>query len=307
MSKVSLGIDHPVVTVRDLARAREQYRRLGFAPNPVGFHPWGTTLSLLMFKDNFIELISVSDSSKFGSHSGGFCYGRNVSRFLERVEGLGLVALHSKDGRRDHARLVAQGLKSQGLIDFRRELKKPDGSPDEAVVTLGLFLNEEQRDVSQFICHQHRPDLVWMPEWQHHPNGVEAVSAVTYLAENPLDLLPRFLAFYGDVAYSNELLEVDTGCGTLRAVSPVRARQMFGDVPLPDWGADPAPHGIAISVSTPLFSQLESLWVVHGIKCQESPSGSLLVPPQHCGNVLLEFVRSPPTKPKARHRPETKL
>lgn len=301
MPNVSLGIDHPVVNVRDLARVRDQYRRLGFAPNPVGFHPWGTTMSLMMFKDNFIELISVSDASKFGTNAvAGFCYGRNVGNFLERVEGLGLVALHSKDGVGDHARLVSYGLKSQGLIDFRREMRRPDGTLDAAVVTLGMFLNEEQRDVSQFICHQHRPELIWIPQWQRHPNGVEAVSAVTYLAERPLDLMSRFLAFYGDVTYKDELLEADTGCGTLRVVSPARAREIFGDVLLPDWDGDPQPHGIAISVSTPLFSQLQSLWETNGVEHQRSPRGHLLVAPRHCGNVIMEFVpTAPPLESRA--------
>ncbi len=134
MANVTFGIDHPVITVRDFDAVRAQFIKLGFAPNPVGYHPWGTTLSLLMFKDNFIEIIAVHDASKFGTLAvDGFCYGRNVGRFTDRVEGLGLVALHSRDARGDHAALVARGLKSQGLIDFRRDMKKPDGTPDVAV------------------------------------------------------------------------------------------------------------------------------------------------------------------------------
>jgi hypothetical protein len=293
MSNVRFGIDHPVVTVKDLAKVRAQYERLGFAPNPVGFHPWGTTLSLLMFKDNFIALISVNDPSKFGTNSvNGFCYGRNVGKFLERVEGLGLVALHSKSGYADHRMLVERGLRSQGQIDFKRAMKKPDGTPDVAIVSLGLFLNEEQPDVSQFICHQHRPELIWIPEWQQHPNGVDAVVAVTYWAEHPMDLAQRLETIYGidRVVRSDDLVEVNTGCGWIRVASSRAVEGLFGTVPMPDWKGDGRPHGIALTVSTPKMDDLEPLWSEAGVRSQRSPRGSLLVSPEQCGNVVMEFV-----------------
>ena len=294
MPNVQYGIDHPVVTIRDLDKAREQFKKLGFAPNPVGFHPWGTTMSLLMFKENFVELISVNDASKFGTNSiGGFCYGRNVGKFLERVEGLGLVALHSKDCKADHQALVNRGLVSQGQIDFRRDMKKPDGTPDVAIVSLGLFLNEEERDVSNFICHQHRPELIWVPAWQNHPNGVEAITAVTYVANRPMDLAPRYVAFYGDdqVRKSSDYVEADSGCGAIRIASPYRIKEMFGSISMPDWKGDTAPHGIAITVSTPRFDELGEMWIKAGIPSTTSPQGTLLIAPEHCGNVIMEFER----------------
>jgi hypothetical protein len=295
MANVTFGIDHPVVTVRDLAPVREQFRRMGFAPNPIGFHPWGTTLSLLMFKDNFIELISVDDPSKFGTNAvNGFCYGRNVGKFLERVQGLGLVALHSKDARADHQALSARGLASQGLIDFRRAMTKPDGTPDVAIVSLGLFLNEQQPDVSHFICHQHRPELIWVPAWQRHPNGVTAVTAVTYVAPQPADLVERFSAFYGAdrVVHRGAGFAVDSGCGSIRVMSTDEAERFHGSVGLPDWNGDTRPHGIAITVATPAFDQLESLWRAHEVRYQASPDGTWLIPPEQGGNVIMEFERA---------------
>ena len=292
MANVRLGIDHPVVTVRDFDRVREQFKNLGFTPNPVGYHPWGTTLSLLMFRDNFIEVIAVNDPSKFGTNSvNGFCYGRNVGKFTDRVEGLGLVALHSKDARADHAALVESGLQSQGLIDFRRNMTKPDGTPDVAVVSLGLFLNEKQRDVSNFICHQHRPELIWVPAWQDHPNGVVAVTAVTYLAEQPLDLAQRYIAFYGEahVAQSKDIVEADTGCGLIRILSPRAAAEYYGSIPMPDWKGDTQPHGIGLTVESETPAVLESLWNSNGVDVLRSARDTWLISPEQCGNVIMEF------------------
>lgn len=292
MSNCTLGIDHPVVTVRDHKTVLEQYRAIGFSPSPVSYHPWGTVLSLMMFRDNFIELIGVDDPSKFGTNAvNGFCYGRNVGVFLERAEGLGLVSLHSKNADVDHARLVSRGLTSQGRIDFRRAMKKADGSPDTAVVSLGLFLNEQQRDVSHFICHQHRPELIWVPEWQNHPNGAHAVAAVTYIAHQPSELEQRFAALYGPerLTHTDGGLQVDTGCGMFRILNPAAVRQAFGEIALP-WWAEEAAHGIAITVATSRFDELEALWTRNGIAWQRSPTGTLLLAPRVCGNVILEFV-----------------
>jgi hypothetical protein len=289
-----LGIDHPVVAVRTHGAVLERYRAIGFSPSPVSYHPWGTVLSLMMFRDNFIELIGVDDPSKFGTNAvGDFCYGRNVGRFLDRGEGLGLVALHSKDADVDHQRLTERGLESQGRIDFRRAMKKADGTPDTAVVSLGLFLNPDQPDVSQFICHQHRPELIWVPEWQNHPNGANAVAGVTYLAKRPSDLEGRFAAFYGEDALSRseDSVSVDSGCGVFRVLSPRAAEAAFGDIEIPRWDGD-VPHGIAISVATSKFDQLEPLWRGNGVSFQRGPTGNLLLPPGECGNVILEFVKA---------------
>lgn len=292
MANQTFGIDHPVVTVRDHAAVLAQYRAIGFSPSPVSYHPWGTVLSLMMFRDNFIELIGVDDASKFGTNAvNGFCYGRNVGAFIERAEGLGLVALHSKDADADHALWTARGLASQGRIDFRRAMKKPDGTPDTAVVSLGLFLNEQQRDVSHFICHQHRPELIWVPQWQQHPNGACAVRAVTYVAHRPADLFVRFEAMYGAERLSlrDEALHVQTGCGDFWVLSPSAIRRRFQDLPLP-WWPDDSPHGVAITVATTRFGELEALWERSGLTARRSPTGSLLLPPALCGNVILEFV-----------------
>lgn len=249
----------------------------------------------MMFRDNFIELIAVDDASKFGTNAvNGFCYGRNVGKFVDRVEGLGLVALHSKDAVTDHRMLVERGLPTQGQIDFRRQMKKPDGTPDVAVVSLGLFLNEMQRDVSNFICHQHRPELIWVPEWQSHPNGVDAVTAVTYLATDPLELVDRYTAFYGveRIESGDGLVIADSGCGAIRIATPAVVQELFGPVALPDWKGDTQPHGIAITVSTPRFGELEALWTANEVVFARSPRGTLVVSPEQCGNVIMEFEAS---------------
>lgn len=291
--KTRFGIDHPLVTVRDHETARRAYERLGFAPSPVFHHPWGTRTCVMMFPDNFIELIGVEDPSKFGTASvNGFCFGRTIGEFLSREEGLSLVALHSEDARADHALLQRQGLSSQGLIDFRRDTVRGDGTPDVAVVTLGLFLNESERDMSHFICQQHRPELVWVPEWQVHPNGACGIVQVSYLAEEPVQLVPRFAALCTAerMSSANGVVEADTGCGLFRVMTPDAALAHFGDVQFPVRNAPNEPHGIAITVATRRWQALQKLLRARGVPFVRSPHGTVLVEPPHCGNVILEFT-----------------
>lgn len=288
------GIDHPLVTVHDHPRRLSHYQRMGFTPSPVSYHPWGTVTSLMMFGENFIELIGVDDARKFGTLAqGDFCFGRYLGSFLAREEGVSLVALHSKDARADHSRLANAGLESQGFIDFRRQMTKPDGTRDAAVVSLGLFLDEGLGDASNFICHQHRPELIWVPEWQQHPNGVTGIVGVTYVTPDPealRQLATRWQRMYGarhvDLYQGGAM--ADTGCGQFRALSPQRAEARFAAVGLP-MAQVTRTHAVAITLLAPDLAHIEALWRENGVPYGYNEHG-LVVEPEFAGNVVLEFV-----------------
>lgn len=292
VAQFPLGIDHPLVTVRNHPVALEQYRKMGFAPSPVSYHPWGSVTSLMMFPNNFIELIGVEDASKFGTNSvNGFCFGRQLGEFLDRgEEGVSLVALHSKDADADHERLVESGLKSQGRVDFRRRMTLPDGRHDEAVVSLALFIDPVLPDASNFICHQHRPELIWVKGWQCHPNGADGILAITYLAE-PTQLEARWKALYGEaVRYKGDVLEADTRCGVLRAMNATTAAREYLGIELPAQVQE-RPHAIAIKLHTKSLKDLR-LILEHNDVPHVEASGGVVVAPQAAGNVILEFVQT---------------
>ena len=291
LAQQRFGIDHPLVSVRDHATALANYRRLGFAPSPVSYHPWGTVTSLMMFPSNFIEVIGVADPAKFGTGAvDGFCFGQRLGEFLGREEGVSLVALHSTDCDGDHAELVARGLASQGRIDFRRAMRLPDGSPGEAVVSLGLFLDDQLPDVSNFICHQHRPELIWVPGWQQHPNGALGIDALTYVATDPERLAARWRLIYGAEAVGevDGVLQAESGCGLLRALTPEQAAAEYGAVGLPQARAE-RPHAIAIRVAVASLARVRKVLAEGGVAAVDRDD-RLQVAPENCGNVILEFA-----------------
>jgi Glyoxalase-like domain len=288
-----LGIDHPVVSVRNYPEAVEKYKRLGFSPSPISYHPWGSVLTVMMFENNFIELIGIDDPSKFGTGEvDGFCYGRTLGDFLVRSEGLGLVSLHSKDIEGDFAAVKASGLPTQQRVDFRRKITAPDGSPDEAVVSLGMVMDTELGDASNFLCQQHRPEFIWRKDWQNHPNGANGVLEVLYVTRDLSPLEDRWAKLFG-AGQTNRVyghIEADTGCGRLVALTPQQAEERFSAVGLPVSYTD-KPHGIALQVRVPDITVAKRVLAENGVRHAETAEG-VAVTPDSAGNTIIEFAQA---------------
>ena len=286
-----LGIDHPIVSVRNHPEAVQKYIKLGFSPSPLSYHPWGSVLTLMMFENNFIELIGIDDASKFGTNSvDGFCYGRTLGQFLGRSEGLGLLALHSKDIEGDFAAVKATGLPVQQRVDFRRKLVTADGTPDEAVVSLGIVMDTDLGDASNVLCQQHRPEFIWRKDWQDHPNGANAVDEVIYVAEE-LDVLEaRWAKLFGaeNTSWIDGHVEADTGCGRVVALTRSQALERFACVGLPVSYTD-KPHGFALQVRIRDLSAVERILSENGVTYGQTARG-VAVAPEAAGNTIIEFV-----------------
>lgn len=293
-NQATLGIDHPLVTVADHDAVLERYRRMGFAPSPMSRHPWGTATALVMFPDNFIEIIGVEDPAKFGTGAvNGFCFGRFLGAFLERQEGVSLLALHSKDARADYRVMVENGLEPRDIIDFRRAMTRPDGTPDEAVVSLVMLIDKALPEASNFLCHQHRPELIWVPDWQKHPNGARGVAAVSYVDDARGSLADRFARLYGAPARDGAGAAVfDTGCGRLVVLSPDEAAGRFAGIGLPRFATE-RPHAVALTIAVESLERLTRCLAAGGIAHDATPD-RVLVAPEQCGNVILDFTERTP-------------
>ena len=286
-----LGIDHPIVCVRNHPEAVQKYIKLGFSPSPLSYHPWGSVLTLMMFENNFIELIGIDDASKFGTNSvDGFCYGRTLGQFLERSEGLGLLALHSKDIEGDFAAVKATGLPVQQRVDFRRKLVTADGTPDEAVVSLGIVMDTDLGDASNVLCQQHRPEFIWRKDWQDHPNGANAVDEVIYVAEELGVLEARWAKLFGaeNTSWIDGHVEAHTGCGHVVALTRSQALERFACVGLPVSYTD-KPHGFALQVRIRDLAAVERILSENGVTYGQTARG-VAVAPEAAGNTIIEFV-----------------
>lgn len=291
MANGAFGIDHPLVTVRDIAAVAERYRQLGFDPTPLGRHPWGTVNRLVMFPDNFVELIAVADRDAIEADPvGGHRFGRRIRSFVDGGEGISLMALHSKDAEADEAAALARGAASDGRVDFRRAVTLPDQTRDEAVVTLAILPDRPGSNLGFFLCQQHKPHLVWNPQWCVHRNGATAITRVTYLAGD-LDMVrQRFEQVWGKPAVEQTPAGVlaRTAAGEVWGVTATQYVERFAGAPLPDGSMERMPCGVAISIRTGDLDLARRFASAAGIAAP--PGGDrLLVPPEFAGNVLLEL------------------
>ncbi|MDP6165095.1 MAG: VOC family protein [Gammaproteobacteria bacterium] len=289
--KNHLGIDHPLVAVRDMDKVAADYERLGFFINPRHHHPWGTDNHLLMFADSFIELISVYDSSLLDmSNDQGFAFGRFIDNSIRRREGIAMVALHSEDARADHALMEQRQVENDGIVDFRRIAHRPDGSEEEAVVSLVMLINQTQPPMSHFLCHQHKPHLVWVKEWMQHPNGADGITCVTYVAEEPESLWLRFVGMYGEQAVSRHAwgLNIATDRGHFEVIAPSFVHQRFAGIDLSLQTSD-LPTGVAIRVSSKDIPGARELLNANQVMHVLTDEGGLRIGPQYAGNTIIEI------------------
>ena len=285
------GIDHPLILVRDIEAARRFYASLGFTLTPVGQHPWGTSTSLAVMERCALELMGIYDETLIDNlEIGGFAFGRHMQEALAEREGMALVALHSKDSRADAATLKARGLISQGPVDFRRKVRPPGMEWDEAVVSLDIFLDPALPRASHFLAQQHKPHLLWRPEWMQHANGAHHIAAVTYLAQAQEKVLSRLTAMFGAANPGPAGWEVPTGQGVFRVLHPADWASVYADTPRPVLAPN-VPAGAAIDIAVQDLAAVRALLARAGHDVCETASGPALRDVAACGNVVIRFVK----------------
>lgn len=286
-----LGLEHPLVVSDDLDALAGRYRAMGFAPTRKGYHPWGTGTQLVLFPDNFIELMGIDDRSRIDVPSEtGFRFGRFIADQLDRREGIAMIALHSDDAAADVAAVTARGVEPDGMVNFRREVTLPSGAKDEAVVSLAMLIDWKQPQLSHFICQQHRPEFVWVPEWMQHPNGAQAIAQIVYAAAEPHAHRQRFAGIWGEDALHDEGngFRVSTAGGDLVVLDRPAAEGRFAPVEMP-YGWSDAACAVAITVRVADINRMHLMMMQNGVP-HVRMAELLRIPPSYAGNVILDFA-----------------
>lgn len=231
----TLGIDHPLVGVRDLEAARETYQSLGFAMKPPGRHPWGTSTALVIFRRQLLELVSIWNDDLLDSYAAGeLRFGRHVASHLGQREGVALSALYSDDAEADAAAVVSRHGHCDGTIRFGRDVVLADGTADRTSTVLKVFTRPGLPRLSMFACQQFRRDLIEFPEWMDHPNSATGFASATILAEpEDQDRVRDWLqCLHGITAEPTAWgFQVHTGNGWWRVASRDSAEALFRPVP----------------------------------------------------------------------------
>ena len=202
MRKHIQGIDHAVITVRDLESTEDTFRRMGFTLTSRGHHTLGSQNHCVMFGQDYIELLAVPQRLP----------GREYFYDFARIgDGLAAIALKTGNLRGAYGELTAAGLGPSDPVDFSRPVQLPAGAQNASfrISQLGL---ERTPGGQVFLCQHFSRDVVWRPEYQTHANTAIGLAAIAILSNHVTASAAAYERLFDVKAKSiSEGLLVDTG------------------------------------------------------------------------------------------------
>ena len=172
MRKHINGIDHVVITVRNMDSAEETFGRMGFTLTPRGHHTLGSQNNCVMFDRNYFELLMVPQRLP----------GREYYYDFARIgDGLAAIALKTDNARGAYGELTAAALAPTEPVDFSRPVQLPTGTKNASfrITQLGL---EQTPGGQVFLCQHFTPDIVWRAEYQTHANTATGLAAIAIVS-----------------------------------------------------------------------------------------------------------------------------
>lgn len=275
-----LYLDHGIIFVADLAAAAAEYQRLGFLLTPRGGHPsLGTANHTIMLDQNYLELLAVVTRGAGNER---------WAAILDRGEGLGGVALGTKDARATREALRSRGVAASDVVDFERPvgLGFRQGAARFSVAHLP---SEASPAIAAFFCQHHTPELVWRPEFQQHPNTAFAVAGLTIVDRDPERRSAAYQRLLGGAAIHSHPggLELDLRGTRVLLVTPRYAEARLGQrLALPEDGTRPL--GVTLAVHS--LATARQVLAANAVPFGPFGKGSILVVPPATRGVYLEFL-----------------
>ena len=150
------GVDHVVITVRDLDAAATQWKNLGFTVSPRGTHSplLGTGNYTIMFQEDYLELLGVLTETDQNAPT---------RDFLSRREGIERTAFTTDSAADGAALLKSRGLEPLGPVHFGRPVDLPNGGTGEAKFNVFRWpLSEKPGGMRIFACQHLTRETVWI-------------------------------------------------------------------------------------------------------------------------------------------------
>lgn len=218
------GIDHVVILVRDLDLAEETYSRLGFSLSPRGYHSLGSQNHCLMFQRDYVELLAVPKPHPVM---------QSFMDFLAVGEGVGAIALATKDANGLAGSLNKSGIQAEAPVDFSRPVELPGGTR-EAKFRIVQLPAQATPGCRMFACQHFNRDVVWRPDYLTHPVGVTGLAAVGVVAADAAPVVAAYEKVLDEK--SSKITEgrlVKTGSAPIAISGPAGLRKRLAGVNLP--------------------------------------------------------------------------
>jgi hypothetical protein len=275
------GIDHVIVGVRDLERARMGWSRLGFILSPRGRHiGQGTANYCIMFASDYVELLGIVDPNDFV---------QRLDHFLAQREGLMAAAFAPAVAAGEvRAALLGGGFHPSEPRSLGRQLELAEGTvmPRFSLMSLPA---DETPGLDCFICTHLTPELMRRPEWLHHPNGAIGLKGIHVLVESTASLLQPYDRLFGiqQVTTTDAVATVHVGPHRIVFSTPDDFSTMY---PALEVAPDFALPGI-VSVEFGIARREDTADCLNRrqVPFEELPDGSLVVPAREASGVIVFF------------------
>jgi catechol 2,3-dioxygenase-like lactoylglutathione lyase family enzyme len=276
------GIDHVIVGVGDLERARTRWGGLGFTLSPRGRHiGQGTANYCIMFPSNYIELLGIVDASDSVER---------LESFLAWREGL-MAAAFAPAGTPEEARAALQrlNLHPSDPRPLARLIELPEGTATPRFSLISLP-PEETPALDSFLCSHLTPELIRRPEWLAHPNGAIGLRALHVLVASTAPLLPAYDRLFGieQVTTTDAVAAVHVGRQRIVFSTPDDFRTMHPGLELdPEF---PLPGIAALELGVERLRRTCDYLTGRQVAFGEIPGGGLAVPAREATGAILFFT-----------------
>jgi hypothetical protein len=277
-----IGIDHAVVVVKDLDRAAENWKRLGFTVSPRGTHSakMGSGNYTIMLGSDYVELLGVLVATDHNAPT---------RAFLARTGGgIERVAFTTLDAAAGAAEIRGRGFAPIGPIDFERPVTMPDGAPSAAKFSVFQWpVDEAPGGLRIFACQHRTRETVWIPQLQHHANTARAIERVLIVSPTPqADAQHLARMIDGEVlSGSDGAFRVPSGLdrADFAFVTSDQLAQLYPGVSL---AGLPERGGAALVLQADDLAAAEQAAGSAGVKSRSA----IVVPPAAANGVMLAFV-----------------
>lgn len=278
------GLDHIVVGVRTLERARADWVRLGFTPTPRGRHIGQSTANYcIMFAADYLELlgrIAEDDPAP------------RIGALLTHREGP-MAAAFALAGTPEtvHGQLSGLALHPSAPRPLARQIDLPEGSatPRFSLITLP---SEETPGLDCFLCGHLTPELMRRPEWLVHANGAVAVKGIDVLVEHTAPLIPAYDRLFGlpQVTTTDAVVAVRAGRHRIMFSTPDDFLTMHPGLDLASDFALPGIAALELAVRSP--PETAAYLAGQDITFATLSDGSLAVPAEAANGAILIFSQA---------------
>ncbi len=282
------SLDHFAHAVQNLDQAGRAFEQLGFQVLPVARHvEIGSCNRIFQLGHTYCELVADLDRSI------PLLRDKMMPRF-QCGDGMAIVSLTSDDLPGDRALIEATGLAPDPIINARRAVPMPDGSFDETNShCFYVWRDERHRFLTLFLSHHYKPETIFVPAYQQHPNGALDVVSLTYVAERPEAQAEYFATMFGAEPTETrpDLVGFNTPRGErVEIVSPARLADRYGNTA--PWCDRLGGYAIAIGFAVAELDQCREVLERGEIPCDRS-GNRLRVPATHAAGMVIDFVQRP--------------